>query len=366
MIGRTVRVFLDETRNDPFTQEHQRSIVVSVYVPIQAEPCDAAAYISLFEPAADQALDMLVEMGADRQHMRQLTTNTQPVVEGTLHGNALPVIIYAPAFGVVKDMYSYNVQRLVESGFIVIAVGSTHESIFTVFPDGTFVKQQAAVGSLEGSDFKGWKELLDVRVQDIAHVLARLSELNEQDPLLRGKLDLDAVGIIGHSLGGAAAMEVARTIPLVKVGVMMDASFHLLDLTQGDSISTPLLVIRQEKTTFEQLDGAMSPAILAPFLQGYARLHDACTGTHSSFVRVKGAYHMTFCDVPLHFNEANVWEKHEEINRLVCPFMEHWLHKREERFDAISPGGSCDFEVEGIDREGKPCKPKLFFIHGME
>ncbi|CAH1211088.1 hypothetical protein PAECIP111891_03682 [Paenibacillus allorhizoplanae] len=121
-------------------------------------------YLDVFAPAEKTVLTMLSDMGVDPQHLKQLDTrilrNEEPY-----NGSARPVILYSPAFGVVKDMYFYNIQPLVESGFVVVAVGSTYESIITVFPDGIAVKQSEQVGSLESTDFEGWYGLKETRVK---------------------------------------------------------------------------------------------------------------------------------------------------------------------------------------------------------
>ncbi|WP_157257029.1 MULTISPECIES: hypothetical protein [Paenibacillus] len=64
----------------------------------------------------------------------------------------------------------------------------------------------------------------------------------------------------------------------------------------------------------------MSPAILEHFLAGVEQLKRV-SGRKRQIVSIKRADHMTFCDVPLHFNEAQIDEKHTVINSYVCSNM---------------------------------------------
>jgi hypothetical protein len=64
----------------------------------------------------------------------------------------------------------------------------------------------------------------------------------------------------------------------------------------------------------------MSPAILEPFLAGVEQLKRV-SGRKLQIVSIKGADHMTFSDVPLHFNEAQIEEKHNRINSYVCSYL---------------------------------------------
>ncbi len=320
-IGQAVRMFEDENRSDPYSRNVNRSIAVSVYYPINNVSGNGGAkkYLDLFAPAEETVLTMLSEMGVDSQHLQQLGTRVL-LNEEPYNGSARPIILYSPAFGVVKDMYSYNIQPLVESGFVVVALGSTYESIITVFPDGTAFKQSEQVGSLESADFEGWYGLKETRVKDLLYVLDRLQLLHDNDPVLRGIFDLQSIGVIGHSLGGAAVLEAARRDQRIQAGVMLDPSFHLMCLEEEGALQTPFLVVRQEKTTFEQLEGVMSPAILEPFLAGVEQLKRVLE-RNMQIVSIRGADHMTFCDVPLHFNEVQIDEKHTRINSYVCSYM---------------------------------------------
>src|SRR5947208_12242720 len=66
--------------------------------------------------------------------------------------------------------------------------------------------------------------LIDIRTADNSFVLDQLNELTRLAPgsPLAGHLDLQHVGIVGHSIGGATAVQVMASEPRFKVGVDLD------------------------------------------------------------------------------------------------------------------------------------------------
>ncbi|TMV51465.1 hypothetical protein FE783_06715 [Paenibacillus mesophilus] len=327
--GRIIRELRDRSRPEPFGTESERSIVISIYYPIEAEPVSESArtigYADLFAPAADKALRTLSGMGVDPDHLKQMESGIIPDASPKRTLARLPVMLYSPAYGVVKDMYNYNILQLVNDGFIVVAVGSTHESIFTVFPDGRFLPQANEVSSIRNDDFAKWNELLNARTADLRFVLNELERLNRIEESacsceLQSLFDMSRIGVVGHSLGGAAAVAVLRNDPRIRCAVLMDPSFHLIPELDGGPITKPVLLMRQQLISRDELQGRMSAELLEPFITGYEKLASSLSGLRS-IVSIPGTGHMSFCDVPLHFNEADAETNHAAINRTMSVFM---------------------------------------------
>ena len=77
-------------------------------------------------------------------------------------------------------------------------------------------------------------------------MLDQLSRLAERDPgsPLTGHLDLRHVGIVGHSIGGATAVQVMASDPRFKVGVDLDGK---LFGTEPDArLNRPFLWIQSD------------------------------------------------------------------------------------------------------------------------
>lgn len=59
-------------------------------------------------------------------------------------------------------MYSFCVEHLVRCGFVVITIGATHESIFSIFPDYRFIQQSKEISEIDSLDINYWKQLLEL------------------------------------------------------------------------------------------------------------------------------------------------------------------------------------------------------------
>ncbi len=66
-----------------------------------------------------------------------------------------------------------------------------------------------------------------IRVADVRFLLDTLTKWNKKDPnaLLQGKLDLERIGMFGHSYGGATTAEALAQDNRLKAGVSLEGGF---------------------------------------------------------------------------------------------------------------------------------------------
>lgn len=331
-VGRKVFVLKEKSRIDPISNE-TREVLISIYYP--SNPVEhESKYISLFEPNISSAVDMLSSMGVDRNYICNLDTKIHNDESVDITAKNCPIIFVAPAFGVVRDMYSFCVEHLVECGFVVITIGATHESIFSIFPDRRFVQQSNVISEIDSLDIHSWKQLLKLRVEDMSLVMKNVDKVLDSDKDLRAIVDVNEMGIIGHSLGGAAAYELLKREKRIKASILLDPSFHLMTTKKEEGVSVPLLVARQEKCSFEELENEISPDLLPLLLTGYESLFNS-SDLNSSFIKLNGAHHMTFSDIPIHYNEDGIEHKHSTINKYISAFLEKHLKKEESKFHEL-------------------------------
>lgn len=349
-VGRIVDVLYDGSRKDRFSDDEYRAIIVSIYYPAKVKDAQhkETSYMDLFEPCTEQATNVFKSMGVDIDYFSKLRTKVHNNAEPHFSETNYPVILYAPAFGVTKDMYIYHIKQLVDCGFVVVSIGSTNESIFSIFPDGRFINQADVLSNINSTDFQLWTELLETRVEDILHVINHLEELLTQS--LFHDIDYSTVGIIGHSLGGLAAFEAAKRDNRIRAGVMFDASFHLINVEENDKIHTPFLIMRQEKCSYDELRNELSEGIIDPFIIGFERFYDILYG-YKSFLKVPGTHHMSFCDVPVHFKEEKISEKHEIISKYATAFLSEFMQNNHAVYQKLIDSKQLD-EVVEIDKRG--------------
>jgi dienelactone hydrolase len=202
-----------------------------------------------------------------------------------------PVLVFSPGLGVPREEYTSLSTELASRGFIVIALSAPYESAPTVLADGRVVGQTVHPDVMGPPPHPELQRLIDMRAADASFVLDRLAALAAEDRRspLAGHLDLRHVGIVGHSLGGATAVQVLAADSRFKVGVNLDGK---LFGTQPDArLRQPLL--------WMQSDGARTQE----YTQGRDRLLAGLRGG-GDVVTVKGSVHMSFSDAPSYWTPA--------------------------------------------------------------
>lgn len=135
-----------------------------------------------------------------------------------------PIILFSPGFGGPHYLSTNLFEELASHGYIVAALDHTYISEPVEFPDGRIIR-----GSTQWAEFVQNKEELEkahnheiiIWVKDLQFVMDQLALINQQDPKNRftNKLDLEHIGIMGHSFGGAAAVSLCRIDPRCRAGV---------------------------------------------------------------------------------------------------------------------------------------------------
>jgi len=287
-MNREVRVLTDPSRRETLSgRDEPRRIVVSLYSqPADGEEGEPNFYHELFAPAHERAMALWGEYGLDAAYFRTLRSSFRNVAHAA--PGCRPVIVLSPAMSIDRDFYQFLIEPLVACGHQVVTVGATYETICTVFPDGEVVPHADRVKESNLKDRAWLRQLMQLRTDDLSFVLDALG--------------LFGVGVVGHSLGGAAVFELARRDDRVQGVVLLDASLELC--TTDQPMSTPLLNLRQ----------AASPP---EFLAAQERL-EKCLRSYRSFVRVEDALHISFCDVLAVFHPFVDWPNVHKVNKAVA------------------------------------------------
>ena len=135
------------------------------------------------------------------------------------------------------------------------------------------------------------ERLIDIRAADSSFVLDQLAALRRTAPgsPLVGHLDLRHVGIVGHSMGGATAIQTMASDPRFKVGVNLDGK---LFGDQPDArLKQPLLWIQSGDAKNDEYTGGRDRLLRG--LRDGGRL-----------VTVRGGVHMGFSDSPSYWTAA--------------------------------------------------------------
>lgn len=235
--------------------------MVSVFYPaLPDETASRARLTDILSPNREKALELL-------SRDRQLASNEKAAVFARLHsltlragrdlmpadGRPYPVLIYYPGGMCHRLSNAALCEQLASMGTIVFTRDAPRDAPIVAFPHGQLVP------FVPDSD----EDYIWPRVTDVRFLLDQLESLNRTEPFA-GKLNLNRIGMFGHSCGGYLANICAVEDARIHAAVNMDGFLWGLwtDGTglekyppefqqRAHSLQTPILRLRSEQQNLE-------------------------------------------------------------------------------------------------------------------
>jgi len=178
-----------------------------------------------------------------------------------------PVVIFSHGIWAIANQNTVQMEELASHGYVVFSISHPYESLATQYPDGRIVPWNNAHRKTFGDTgratfkkaIKPYTETTDPQLRekllreafqlqhmaatsiktwaaDTRFVLDQIERLNrgEISGALTGRLDVDRIGVFGHSFGGSAAGQTCLVDKRCKAGVNMDG------LQWGDLLDQPM------------------------------------------------------------------------------------------------------------------------------
>ncbi len=221
-VGTVLRHFIDTSRDNPFTEDpgDYRELMVQIWYPSQ--PVRNATPL-VYMPDADvigvQARAIKYPFPQEMEDFYlQLPSHSilnEPISD---RESSYPLLIFSHANSSINTQNVYQMEELASHGYVVASIAHTYNSLSVRFLDGRVIDWNA--------DSTVFPDIFYRHAQDIRFVLDRLTALNEDDlsGLLTHKLDLSRVGVLGMSVGGAAAALSMQTDSRFQAGINMDGT----------------------------------------------------------------------------------------------------------------------------------------------
>ncbi len=208
-----------------------------------------------------------------------------------------PVIFMRGGAAALTADYSNLAEDLASHGYVVVGFDAPYRSFVTVFPDGRVIKR-APQNDLDLTDGPQTEQLATKLAQawsaDLTFALDQLERLNASDPAGKfvGRLDLKHVGVFGHSLGGATALQFCHDDPRCQAGIDVDGAPFGSALADG--IKQPFMFILSDHSG--ESTNAQTPDAIRQAGANIRSIYERLPNDRRLEITIRGGNHFMFSD----------------------------------------------------------------------
>ncbi|NKI20203.1 acetylhydrolase [Paenibacillus dendritiformis] len=317
-VGTMTFHFTDERREELHTASagDHRELVVQIWYP--AAPADRQETALLFPQSKDTFDRMMSSFSKQLRlpafvldYWKYIRTNSNMEADPREDAAPYPVIILSHGMGTSRLLHTSQAEQLASHGYMVVAPDHTYHTMATAFPDGRvsgFEEPFSPSGFYDAAPSAGviWSQDVDFLIDQL-----ELFHDGTISSPFQGKIDLNRIGMMGHSFGGAAAFEAIYSNPRVKAGINMDGALY--NAEDKGTLPKPFLFMEAEdfmerKRQIEQINETISDEELKKMyltrdmLRGLKKeydLIDRVAQQGATLLTVEGAAHYNFTDFPL-------------------------------------------------------------------
>lgn len=229
-VGRTTYTWVNSATADelsPSKQEKQTVVAWIWYPASQTPQSPRADYFptSWQAPLAHHSGVLLTDFLTRDPNRVQVHSGIDAMVSP--EQRSYPVVLMRAGAGAFTTDYTTVAEDLASHGYVVVGLDAPYRTVLVVLPDGR-VAERATTANLDTTSNAETRrlaeKLLPMWTADIKFVLSRLEELNASITKNRfsGRLDLQHIGIFGHSFGGAQALQFCHEDARCKAAIDID------------------------------------------------------------------------------------------------------------------------------------------------
>lgn len=302
-VGRTITEWTDITRSDPLAPQGGSPRRLPVWLWYPAAPA-AGAKTAPYTPGAWAGLHLggalaWTETGFD--DVRVHAVADAPVAPGLF-----PVVVLEPGLGFAAPQYTTIAESLASHGYLVVGITPTYSANLTVV-GGTALPATEAGNprAFDTADLHAGRaqdagnRLVDVWADDARFAATQAAGLQTRGRFA-GHVGTTTTVYIGHSFGGAAALEACRSDPHCVGAADLDGTQYGAVVHSG--LTKPLLLVGSEAACITGTCEPATPGDRAD--QGTARSLLAASSGPSWCYRIRGAEHFDFTDYGAYYLAA--------------------------------------------------------------
>jgi dienelactone hydrolase len=232
-VGRTRCVWIDAVQSELMAPRPgmKRELLVWIWYPTTPQPPSrpVADYLpATWRSALEQQRGKLINELLTRD-LSRVRTHSYDDVEISSRQRSYPVVLMRAGLAGLVAGNTSLAEDLASHGYVVVGFDAPYRSSVVVFPDGQVIPRapQNNLDLIRGLEQeKLATKLVEAWSADTSFALDQLERLDASDASGRflGRLDLQRVGIFGHSLGGATALQICHDDSRCKAGIDVDGA----------------------------------------------------------------------------------------------------------------------------------------------
>jgi predicted dienelactone hydrolase len=294
-VGRTTYTWVNNAETDDLAPSSgaQREAVVWIWYPSAAATSAAPVeYLpAAWRLALAQHSGVLMSQFFTRDlSLVQAHSTSDPDISS--EQRSYPVVIMRAGGGALTTDYTTLAEDLASHGYIVVGFDAPYRTFVVVHPDNRVVIRPSTNDPENLQDDQANRlinRLLPMWTSDTTFVVSQLERLNSADPSAKftGRLDMQRLGMFGHSFGGAQALQFCHDDPRCKAGIDIDGAPFGSVVQEG--LKQPFMFIFSDHS--RELSDAASRQIHADFQSIYDRLPSG-----PLLITIRRANHFSFSD----------------------------------------------------------------------
>jgi dienelactone hydrolase len=209
-VGVTTMLLVDHSRTDVATEGGPRSLMTEIWYPATDETRDLSPnrLIDFYADAHPAAVTMMkLAFNSDLLESDKAFQNFA-VRDARVRDGLFPLLLFSHGNGGMRSQSVFWCEHLASHGYIVMAPDHTGNCLITFIDGEPIVFSESAEGrEIAAKD----------RPKDLSFLIDSMDRMNKgNDSRFFGRVDLDRIGVAGHSFGGYATTSVADQDPRVK------------------------------------------------------------------------------------------------------------------------------------------------------
>jgi len=232
-VGRTTYVWSDPAHPDPLAPQPgtKRELLAWIWYPAASRQPSQTVDDYLPAPwrtALERQSSPLLTQFLTRD-LSRIRAHSIRDAEVSPQQRSYPVVIMRAGLAALTTDYTTLAEDLASHGYVVVGFDAPYRSFVVVFPDGRVIARapQNNADLVSGPQQEQLaNKLAQAWSADMGFALDQLERLNTSGPSGRflGRLDMQRVGVFGHSLGGATALQFCHDDSRYKAGIDVDGA----------------------------------------------------------------------------------------------------------------------------------------------